>query len=138
MEQKKLYDSVRKSFENQAFLTLIGAKLEHVEPGTVTVSCRNRPDLLQQQGLLHGGVITALADVACGYAALICMPEGSEVLTVELKINLMRPAAAPNILAAGQVLKAEKTLVIAESTVSSEDGTFIAKMLSTMIAAKKD
>lgn len=138
MEQKKLYDSVRKSFENQAFLTLIGAKLEHVEPGTVTVSCRSRPDLLQQQGLLHGGVITALADVACGYAALTCMPEGPEVLTVELKINLMRPATAPNIIAAGQVLKAGKTLVIAESTVSSEDGTFIAKMLSTMIAAKKD
>lgn len=58
--------------------------------------------LTQQQGLLHGGVFTSLADVSCGYAALTTMPDDSEVLTVEFKINLIRPANTSKIIATGQ------------------------------------
>lgn len=136
MEYNNLYDRIQKSFERQTFLSLIGAKLERVESGKTVVSCQRRKDLLQQQGLLHGGIVTTLADVACGYAALTCMPQDSEVLTVEFKINLMRPATASKIIATGQVLKAGKTLVTVESVVTGGDGTLIAKMLATMIVAK--
>lgn len=137
MEYENLYGRIQKSFEKQTFLSLIGAKLEQVEPGKAVISCQRRKDLLQQQGLFHGGIVTTLADVACGYAALTCMPQDSEVLTVEFKINLMRPAAAPKIIAAGQVLKAGKTLITVESVVTGEDGTPLAKMLATMIVAKQ-
>lgn len=136
MEEQELFNRVAHSFEKQNFLTLIGAKLESVVPQKVTISCESKTSLHQQQGLLHGGIITSLADVACGYAALTTMPESAEVLTVELKINLMRPAAAKRVIATGQVLKAGRTLVVAEATVTGDDGTLIAKMLSTMIAVK--
>lgn len=130
----KLYERVSKSFEKQSFLSLIGAKIEHVEKGKVTISCESKDTLLQQQGLLHGGVITTLADVAGGYAALTTMPENAEVLTVELKINLMRPAIANKVIAIGEVIKAGKTLAIVEATVTDEDNKLLAKMMSTMFA----
>jgi uncharacterized protein (TIGR00369 family) len=100
-----VFSRIAHSFEKQAFLSLIGAELELVEPGKVVISCKRKDCLTQQQGLLHGGVVTSLADVSCGYAALSVMPEESEVLTVEFKINLIRPAAAKKIIATGQVIK---------------------------------
>lgn len=134
--KSSLFLRISNSFARQTFLAYIGARLEQVEPGRVEISCQSGENLLQQHGLLHAGVTTTLADVACGYAALTCMPEDSEVLSVELKINFMRPATAKKVIATGQVLKAGKTLVIAEAAVTGEDGTLIAKMLSTMITAK--
>ncbi len=129
-----LYERVSKSFKKQSFLSLIGAKIENVEKGKVSISCENKDTLLQQQGLLHGGVITTLADVAGGYAALTTMPENSEVLTVELKINLMRPAATKKVIAIGEVIRAGKTLVVVEATVTDEANKILAKMMSTMFA----
>ena len=52
-----LYDRIAQSFRSQAFLTLLGAQLRSVAPGKVVISCRRRPELGQQQGLLHGGVV---------------------------------------------------------------------------------
>lgn len=134
--ENSLFSRISNSFGRQTFLSLIDAKLESVARGRVEVSCESSRDLLQQHGLLHAGVTTTLADVACGYAALTCMPEGAEVLSVEFKVNFMRPATAKKIVAVGQVLKAGKTLVVAEATVTGEDGTLIAKMMSTMITIK--
>jgi uncharacterized protein (TIGR00369 family) len=130
----KLYQRISGSFKKQNFLKLIGAELEHVEKGTVGITCRHDERLTQQQGFLHGGVVTALADVSCGYAALTAMPEGMEVLTVEFKINLIRPAITDRLIAKGEVVKSGKTLVIAQSTVTDDSGEkVIAKMLATMI-----
>lgn len=137
---KTLCDQIRSSFVRQNFLALLGAELESVEPGRVVISCRRREDLTQQQGFLHGGVITSIADVTCGYTALTVIPEGQEVLTVEFKINLLRPVTGRKIIAAGSVIKAGKSLVITEAEVMDADsGKIVAKMLATMIpAAKKE
>lgn len=132
-----LYNRINDSFKKQNFLSLIGAELEHVEDSKVIIACKRRDALTQQQGLLHGGVVTSLADVACGYAALTTMPVDFEVLTVEFKINLIRPAITNKIIATGQVVKTGKTLVIAEAIVTDENGeNIIAKMLATMIKAQ--
>lgn len=93
----RIFRRVKESFDRQNFLSLIGAELETVGKGAVSISCRRRPDLTQQQGLLHGGVVTTIADVTCGYTALTVMPEGREVLTVEFKINLLRPVLTEKI-----------------------------------------
>ena len=134
---KKLYDRIYSSFKKQSFLTLIGAELEHVEKGKVIITCKHKDTLTQQQGFLHGGVVTSLADVSCGYCALTTMPDDMEVLAVEFKINFIRPAVTNKLIATGQVLKAGKTLVIAESTVTDESGKkIIAKMLATTIISQ--
>ena len=125
-----LYDRIAQSFRSQAFLTLLGAQLRSVAPGKVVISCRRRPELGQQQGLLHGGVVATIADVTCSYT----MPEGYEVLTAEFKLNLLRPVLAEEIVATGQVVKAGRTLVITEAEVrDGNTGTLLAKMLGTMV-----
>ena len=114
---KTLYDQIRSSFVRQNFLALLGAELESVEPGRVVISCRRREDLTQQQGFLHGGLVTSIADVTCGYTALTVIPERQEVLTVEFKINLLRPVTGRKIIAAGSVIKAGKSLAIDRKSV---------------------
>lgn len=134
--QDKLYDRIRSSFDRQGFLALLGAELEYAEKGKVVISCKRKDILTQQQGLLHGAVVTTLADVSCGYAALTTMPDDAEVLSVEFKINLIRPANTDKIIATGEVVKSGKLLVITESTVTDESGEkIIAKMLATMIVS---
>lgn len=131
-----LWQRIQASFDRQRFLTLLEARLEGVEPGSVTISCLRRPELTQQQGFLHGGVVTAIADVACGYSALTMIPEDQDVLTVEFKINLLRPVIGKAITAKGSVLKAGKSLVVTEAEViDTESGKLAAKMQATMIPA---
>ena len=134
--QTRLHDRIDASFSKQAFLALIGAELEHVGKGKVVISCNHKDTLTQQQGFLHGGVVTSLADVSCGYAALTMMPDDAEVLTVEFKINLVRAANTNKLIATGEVIKAGRTLVVAESSVTDSSGeNIIAKMLATMIVS---
>jgi uncharacterized protein (TIGR00369 family) len=131
-----LYNRINNSFQKQKFLALIGARLESVESGKVVISCQRRDDLTQQQGFLHGGVVTTIADVTCGYTALTVIPENHEVLTVEFKINLLRPVSAGKIIAAGSVTKAGRALIITEAEVCAADsGKAVEKILATMIPA---
>jgi len=80
-------ERIRDSFDRQGFMRTLGAVLESVEPGTVTITCGFDEALTQQHGLFHGGVVESLVDVACGYAALSVMPADREVLTVEFPIK---------------------------------------------------
>ncbi len=103
---------VRSSFARQAFMATLGAELVAIEPGQVVIELPFRHDLTQQHGFLHAGAVAAVADSACGYAALSLMPAGAAVLSVEFKINLMQPAAGPRFHAIGKVLRAGRTLTV--------------------------
>ena len=61
---------VTKSFELQAFVNLVGGELRRVDPGEVDIALPFKPELAQQHGYVHGGVITSIADAAAGYAAM--------------------------------------------------------------------
>ena len=128
-------ERIRESFDRQGFMRTLGATLETVESGTVTITCLFNEGLTQQHGLLHGGVMASLVDVACGYAALSVMPADREVLTVEFKINFMRPANTDRLIAVGQVLKAGRTVTVCEGSVFDATRThLLARMTATMIA----
>lgn len=128
--------AVRASFAKQTFLKTIGAELIGVGEGEVEIELPFRSDLCQQHGFLHAGVVTSIVDTACGYAALSLMPEGSEVLSVEFKINFLSPAVGEKFLARGRVVKAGKTLTFVNGEVVAKNGgneKLIAAMLATMI-----
>lgn len=126
---------ITQSFAKQGLMKTLGATLEEVSAGKVVVACVFREDLTQQHGYFHAGVITSIVDTACGYAALTMMPEGKDVLSVEFKINFMKPAKTPKLMAIGMVLQAGKTLTICEGYVYDESQTrLLAKMTATMIA----
>jgi uncharacterized protein (TIGR00369 family) len=129
-------DEVRHSFAQQSMMHLIGANLSLVEPGVVEITLPYRSDLTQQNGYLHGGMVTTIADTACGYAAFTLMPAGSKVLSVEFKVNLLRPAKGDTFLARAEVVKAGKTLTVVRADVFAlieNNRTLVATMQGTMI-----
>ena len=103
---------VRASFARQGLMGAIGAELASLGPGHCTVEVPFSERVGQQQGLFHGGVIGAVADTAGGYAALSLLPVGSEVVTLEYKVNFLRPAAGDRLLAEGSVLRAGRSVAV--------------------------
>src|SRR5262245_54194469 len=87
-----LESRVRASFARQRVMKTIGAQMTHVEAGSVEITLPYRWELTQQNGFLHAGIVATILDSACGYAAFSLMPADKAVLTVEYKINLLRPA----------------------------------------------
>ena len=133
-------EEIKQSFAKQTIMGLIGAELTRVEPGVIEITMPYRPDLAQQHGYLHAGIVTTIADSACGYAAYSLMPPESEVLSVEFKVNLLRPAKGERFLAAAEVVKAGRTLTVVRADVFGlyHDGQreLIATMLGTMICIR--
>jgi uncharacterized protein (TIGR00369 family) len=126
---------IRDSFNRQGFMRTLGAVLETVESGTVTITCGFGDGLTQQHGLIHGGVVASLVDVACGYAALSVMPADREVLTVEFKIHFLKPARTERLIAVGQVVQSGRTLTVCDGTVFDATRTrVLARMTTTMMA----
>src|SRR5207248_2185812 len=83
---------VRASFGRQKVMDTIGARLKRVGAGEVAIELPYRDDLTQQHGFVHAGIVTTIADSACGYAAFSLMPRDAAVLTIEFKVNLLSPA----------------------------------------------
>jgi uncharacterized protein (TIGR00369 family) len=132
---------VAANFANQPAMTLIGASIEVLSPGNVEVSFPFRTDLTQQDGFVHAGIICTAADSACGYAALSSMPAGSQVLSVEFKLNLLRPAAGERFIARAQVLKPGQILTAVRADVFALIGAkerLIAAMQATMIRRQRE
>lgn len=127
---------VRESFAGQSFMGSIGAELSRVSAGAVEIALPFRDDLLQHHGYLHGAVIAAIVDTACGYSALTLMPPGSTVLTVEYKVNFVSPAAGDRILARGRVLKPGRHLTVCSGeavTVLGGSEKVVAALMATMV-----
>jgi uncharacterized protein (TIGR00369 family) len=135
-DPQEMHERVRASFDRQGLMAHLGARLVAVGPGTCAIACGPRPELSQQHGFVHAGAIAAIADSAAGYAALSLAPAGSEVLTVEFKLNLLAPAAGEVLMARGRVIRPGRTISVCEATVAAlRDGeeTACAIALVTMI-----
>ncbi|HEU4725179.1 MAG TPA: PaaI family thioesterase [Candidatus Eisenbacteria bacterium] len=127
---------VRESFEAQSVMRTFGARLTRVAPGEVDIELPYRETLTQQHGFLHAGVITAVIDSACGYAAFSLMPAGAGVLSVEFKVNLLAPAKGETLIARGRVLRAGRTITVCQGDGimrTGSDETPVATMLATMM-----
>lgn len=135
--ESNIEQRVQESFSRQPALATIGATLTRVKPGEVTIELPIRPDLTQQHGFVHAGIVTMVVDTACGYAALTLMPAASAVLTVEFKVNFLSPATGDKLVARGWVIKPGKTLTVCLGEVHAWNGwedKLVATILATMIA----
>jgi uncharacterized protein (TIGR00369 family) len=115
-------ERIRSSFVKQGLMSTLGATLGTVSPGSVEITLFPHPAISQQHGFVHAGALSAIADSAAGYAALSLMPPGTGVLSTEFKINLLAPASGDRIVARGRVVKAGKTLTVAQSDVFAQSG----------------
>ena len=130
----------RESFARQAFVLHLGGAVESLAPGRAAPRLPFRAELAQQHGFFHAGALTTLADTAAGYAALTLMPEGAAVLTVEFKMNLLRPGRGALAVARAEVLKPGRTLMAVRADVfCAADGAgegLAATMLATMMVVQ--
>jgi len=105
---------VHDSFARQGVMHTLGATLETADAGRVVIVMPHKPELAQQHGFLHAGIVATALDSACGYAAFSLMPADAAVLTIEFKINLLAPARGPWFRFEGVVLKAGRTISVVE------------------------
>jgi uncharacterized protein (TIGR00369 family) len=132
-------ERIKASFSKQGLMGTLGATLGTIAPGRVDIELRPSPGISQQHGFVHAGAISAIADTAAGYAALSLMPADTGVLTTEFKINLVAPAAGERIVARGRVVKAGRTLTLAQAevfAVSDGQEKLIALLTATMMSIK--
>jgi uncharacterized protein (TIGR00369 family) len=102
----------RASFARQGAMAHLGAVLGRVEPGRVEISMPFRPELSQQHGFFHAGMIATIADSAGGYAGFTLFPADAGVLTVEFKLNLLAAADGELAIAQGEVIRGGRTLTV--------------------------
>jgi uncharacterized protein (TIGR00369 family) len=129
--------TVRESFARQGLMGLLGAELVAVSPGGCTIAAPIRPATSQQHGYAHAGLAWSIGDSAAGYAALSLRAPGEEVLTVEMKINLLAPAEGTRLTAEGRVLRAGRRILVVASDIHAGAGpqrVHVATMLGTMTA----
>ena len=127
---------IRDSFDKQTMMQTLGAALDSVTEGRVVITAPILPTSLQQQGAGHAGLAFSIGDSAAGYSALTMMPDGAEVMTVEMKINLMAPAIGDRLVAKGRVVRAGRRIVVVAADVFAEvNGArkHVAMMQGTMI-----
>lgn len=130
---------VRASFARQKFMATLGVSCTRVVPGEVVLEFPFRDTLTQQHAFVHAGVVTAVVDSACGYAALSLMEAGAAVLSVEFKVNLLAPAAGEHFIATGRVVRAGRTLTVCSGELRARQAggeVLVATMLATMMSIR--
>jgi uncharacterized protein (TIGR00369 family) len=130
---------VKDSFAKQRLMQMIGARLEDIESGRVSIRLPFRDDLTQQHGFLHAGTIAAVADSACGYAALTLMPSDAAVLSIEFKVNMLAPAKGESIVARAAVIRPGRNIMVCRADVHALDEgkeKLVAAMQGTMMVVR--
>lgn len=128
---------VAASYARQPAMVTLGATLAEVTPGRVVIELPWAQALTQQYGFMHGGVLGAALDSACGYAAFSLMPVEAAVLTIEYKINMLAPAKGQRFRMEGQVVKPGRTVTVADGRAFAIDHgseKLIATMTCTLMA----
>jgi uncharacterized protein (TIGR00369 family) len=130
---------IEASFDAQGLMSSLGAELAHVDEGEVHILLPYDQRLTQQHGYAHAGAITSVVDSACGYAALTMAPENHEVVTVEFKVNFVRPAIGEAFLALGRVQSSGRVLTVCTGevrTAGEETQKVVAIMQATIMSVK--
>src|SRR5579864_3148531 len=130
-------ESVQSIFYQANFIRDLNIRLDKISEGICETSLVVQERLLQQHGFIHGGVIATMADHTAGGAARSVSGD-KDVLTVEFKINYLRPAIGDRLRCTATVLRAGKTVIVAEALVyagSGEKDMLVAKLIETLFLA---
>jgi uncharacterized protein (TIGR00369 family) len=125
------------TFARQQAMRTLRISIARLDPGEVDLSMPYASEFTQQNVFVHAGIITAGLDTACGIAAFTLMPEGSDILTVEFKTNLLAPAKGERFAFRAHVIRPGRTLTVCEARAFAESGgveTLVATMTGTLMA----
>lgn len=126
---------VRRRMKRSRLSVLLGFVPESVGKGRASLYMDVKERHRQIHDVVHGGVLAALADTAAAIAAYTAVPEGTEIVTIELKINYLIPVPKGRIRAEATVLRAGRNFVVTECEIRTEENALAAKALLTFGAA---
>lgn len=133
----KKYEAVLRRKTNETGATsLLGLSLESLERGRAVFTMRVKPRHKQLHGVVHGGVLATVADTVAAIAAYTTVPKGTQIATVEMKINFLEAVPGGKLRAEGRVLRTGRNFVVTECEIYKEDGSLVAKALLTFGAAR--
>jgi len=132
-------ERITASFANQGAMALIGAELTRIQQGTVEIELPFSPELTQQHGFLHAGIIAAALDSACTYAAYTMIDPDVSILTIEFKVNLLSPGKGDRFLFRGEITKPGSNIIVADGrayAIGDGPAKLIASMTGTKMALR--
>ena len=134
-QAKRYKAAVRRRLKESRAMELMGFALEEVEPGRAVLRLDVRPRHKQLHGVVHGGILAAMADTAAAIASYTVLPKGTTLATVELSINFLEPVPEGRVKADARLLRVGRNFVVAECEIRIQDGSLAAKALLTFGAA---
>jgi uncharacterized protein (TIGR00369 family) len=134
-EAKRFKAALRRRLKESRATELMGFALDHVESGRAVLRLDVRPRHRQLHGVVHGGILAAMADTAAAIAAYTMLPRGTTLATVELSINYLEPVPEGRVKAEARVLRVGRNFVVAECEIRIQNGSLAAKALLTFGAA---
>jgi len=132
----KLVDRLKVGEVRAPVSELVGFRLLSVENGKAVFELEAGPQHANPMGTLHGGVLCDVADAAMGIAYASTLADGESFTTLELKINFLRPFRIGTLTATARVVKAGRTIGLAECDVTDADGRLIARAMSTCMTLR--
>lgn len=124
---------IREKLNINHFPKMLGFELDSIEPGRARMGVSVRKELLQLQGVMHGGAIASLIDTAVAFAIVGGSQPGDRFTTVELKINYLLPIREGRVTAEARLIRDGRRIIVAECDVHDSTGQLAAKALVTYI-----
>ncbi len=116
--QSQWFEFLKQDFL-QGFPAFCGFEVTRVEFGIFETRLEIHHEHRQQDGFVHAGVISTMADHTAGYASFTTISKNFRILTVEFKINYFKPAIGPHIICRSEVINNGKQIKVVESEVFS-------------------
>ena len=133
--EKRMTELVRERMKKSRTSSYFGFDVQSVKKGRVVFLLDAKRRHKQIHGVVHGGILAALADTTAAIAAYTVVPEGTEMVTVQLSINYLKAAPGGRITGFAKVLRVGRNFVVTECEIVNEDKSLAAKALITFGAA---
>src|SRR5712664_348723 len=126
-------ERARTAFSSVAFAKFLGLELGEIGDGTVSIHLPVRAELMQNQGVVHGGVVASLIDTASAFAVLTQIEVDERVTTTDLTIHYLRPITSGRMTATARVIRGGRRLFVLSVEVTSDNDVLVATAVTTYI-----
>jgi len=124
---------IREKFQTNHFPQLLGIEIDSIEPSRARLSVEVRQELLQLQGVMHGGAIASLIDTAVAFAIISVSEPQDRFTTVEMKVNYLSAIREGRVVADARLIRDGRRIIVADCDVFDSQGRLAAKGLLTYI-----
>ena len=126
-------ERARKAFSSVAYAKFLGLQFGEIGDGTVSIHLDVRDELLQNQGVVHGGVVASLIDTASAFAVLTKIELDERVTTTDLTIHYLRPIKSGRMTATARIVRGGRRLFVLSVDVTNDSDALVSTAVTTYI-----